>query len=161
MYILKFFSINVCLFKIPRGFPLWILMLNPFSHLLLVINCSMNIIFYGLFNKKFIEVAKNRLCACFPELENWLKASSSAATAAGSAAPKKGNQVPRISVATTNGSKPISPETKVLIISPSSNIEWDQMQQQVSYKAMTSFCVYALDLNCKAHYNIWFYMWSL
>ena len=106
----------------PRGFPLWILMLNPFSHLLLVINCSMNIIFYGLFNKKFIEVAKNRLCACFPELENWLKASSSAAATAVSVDPKKGNQAPRISsVATTNGSKPISPETKVLIMS-SSNI---------------------------------------
>ena len=40
-------------------------MLDPFSHLFLVINSISNIIFYGMFNKKFREVAKK-------EINRWL-----------------------------------------------------------------------------------------
>ena len=42
-------------------------MLDPFSHLLLVFNSSMNILFYGLFNKKFRDVAKKEFDRCFPK----------------------------------------------------------------------------------------------
>merc|ERR1712223_109538 len=48
-------------------FPPWTLMLDPFSHLLLVINSALNIIFYGIFNKKFREVSKKEFVRCFPK----------------------------------------------------------------------------------------------
>lgn len=41
-----------------RTFPVWSRILNSFSHLLMVINSSMNILFYGLFNARFRQVAR-------------------------------------------------------------------------------------------------------
>ena len=42
-------------------------MLDPFSHLFLVINSISNIIFYGMFNKKFREVAKKEINRWIPK----------------------------------------------------------------------------------------------
>ena len=52
-------------------------MLDPFSHLLLVINSALNIIFYGIFNKKFREVAKKEFIRCFPKTAARLSPSKS------------------------------------------------------------------------------------
>ena len=52
-------------------------MLDPFSHLLLVINSAMNILFYGIFNKKFREVAKKEFVRCFPQAAARLSPSKS------------------------------------------------------------------------------------
>ena len=60
-----------------RPFPPWTLMLDPFSHLLLVINSALNIIFYGIFNKKFREVAKKEFIRCFPKTAARLSPSKS------------------------------------------------------------------------------------
>ena len=42
-------------------------MLDPFSHLLLVVNSALNIVFYGIFNQKFREVAKKEFTRCCPK----------------------------------------------------------------------------------------------
>ena len=52
-------------------------MLDPFSHLLLVINSALNIIFYGIFNKKFREVSKKEFIRCFPKTAARLSPSKS------------------------------------------------------------------------------------
>ena len=52
-------------------------MLDPFSHLLLVINSALNIIFYGIFNKKFREVSKKEFVRCFPKTAARLSPSKS------------------------------------------------------------------------------------
>ena len=45
-------------FKYFRGFSVWCRILNAFSLMLMVVNSSMNIVFYGLFNNQFRKVAK-------------------------------------------------------------------------------------------------------
>ena len=60
-----------------RPFPPWTLMLDPFSHLLLVINSALNIIFYGIFNKKFREVSRKEFVRCFPKTAARLSPSKS------------------------------------------------------------------------------------
>ena len=52
-------------------------MLDPFSHLLLVINSALNIVFYGIFNQKFREVAKKEFVRCFPKTAARLSPSKS------------------------------------------------------------------------------------
>ena len=52
-------------------------MLDPFSHLLLVINSAMNILFYGIFNQKFREVSKKEFTRCFPKTAARLSPSKS------------------------------------------------------------------------------------
>ena len=58
-------------------------MLDPFSHLLLVVNSISNIIFYGMFNKKFREVAKKEINRWLPKTILRLVPSKSRKTNAG------------------------------------------------------------------------------
>ena len=45
-------------FFFSRGFPVWSRIAVPFSQMLMVLNSSMNIVFYGLFNTQFRKVAR-------------------------------------------------------------------------------------------------------
>ena len=51
-------GLKINIFFLFRSFPVWSRVLNSFSHLLLVMNSSMNIIFYGVFNQQFRVTAK-------------------------------------------------------------------------------------------------------
>ena len=51
------------LFLLFRVFPVWALILGSISHFLMVINSSMNILFYCVFNKQFREEATKILLA--------------------------------------------------------------------------------------------------
>ena len=58
-------------------------MLDPFSHLFLVVNSVSNIFFYGMFNKKFREVAKKEINRWLPKTTLRLVPSKSRKTNAG------------------------------------------------------------------------------
>jgi len=71
--VLVFEKTRKCLEAGKGFFPVWSRLLVSFSHLLLVVNSSLNIIFYGLFNKNFRQVAQKIFFACFPSLEKLLQ----------------------------------------------------------------------------------------
>ena len=76
-----------------RPFPPWTLMLDPFSHLLLVINSALNILFYGIFNKKFRDITRKEFVRCFPKTAARLSPSKSKRVIpSAKQIPNKGNQ---------------------------------------------------------------------
>ena len=70
--VLSIETMHACMEHHPSNpyppFPPWTLMLDPFSHLLLVINSSINVLLYGKFDNNFRDAIKNEITGCFSKI---------------------------------------------------------------------------------------------